>query len=134
MGDLTKNISAHELLCKCGNCNVTILPQEPIIQILQETCDHCAKEYGVDKVTLIINRGASCYVYNRSDKIGSNDNSQHPRACAIDFKIFIGKVQVPPNLIYEYLNKKYPDSLGLGVYTTFNHADTRPNKARWSKM
>tara|TARA_R100000951_G_scaffold2179_2_gene3702 strand:- start:64 stop:468 length:405 start_codon:yes stop_codon:yes gene_type:complete len=134
MGDLTKNISKHELLCKCGDCNVTILPEEPIIQIVQEACEHFAVVNNVEKVTLIINRGASCYVYNRSDKIGSNDNSQHPRACAIDFKIFIGKRQVDPKIVHTYLESKYPDSLGLGLYTTFNHADTRPKKARWSKM
>lgn len=134
MGDLTKNISKHELICKCGNCSVTILPEEPIIQIVQDVCDYYAIEFNVDKVTLIINRGASCYVYNRSDKIGSNDNSQHPRACAIDFKILIGRmIRVPPDLIHEYLEEKYPDSLGLGLYRSFNHVDTRPIAARWSK-
>lgn len=134
MTKITKNIYSHELICKCGNCSVTILPEEPIIQIVQDVCDHFATECKVDKVILYIGRGASCYVYNRSDKIGSNDNSQHPRACAIDFKIFIGKIQVPPKLIHIYLCKKYSGSLGLGLYKSFNHADTRPNKARWSKI
>jgi hypothetical protein len=132
MGDLTKNISRHELLCKCGNCDVRILDEEPIIQIVQETCDHFAKVHNVDKVSLYIGRGASCYVHNRSEDVGSNDNSQHPRACAIDFKIFLpNKTQIDPKIVYSYLDDKYPDSLGLGLYVTFNHADTRPNKARW---
>ena len=131
MGDLTKNISRSELLCKCGKCNVRILDDEPIIQIVQETCDHFAKNYNVDRVVLYIGRGASCYVHNRSDEVGSNDNSQHPRGCAIDFKIFLpDKTQIKPKEVYDYLNKKYPSSLGLGLYESFTHADTRPKKAR----
>ncbi len=136
MGDLTKNISRHELLCKCGNCDVRILDEEPIIQIVQDACDHFANLHNVDRVYLDIGRGASCYQYNRIPVVqggpGSNDNSQHPRACAIDFKIFIpNKFPVDPQHVYNYLNDKYPDSLGLGSYVTFTHADTRPIKARW---
>ena len=132
MGDLTKNISRHELKCKCNNCEVTILDYEPVIEIVQDTCDYFAKENSVDKVTLIITSGARCYVYNR--EVGSTDNSQHPRACAIDFKIFINGRQIDPKLVYAYLDEKYPDSLGLGKYTTFTHIDTRPKKDRWSMM
>lgn len=136
MGDLTKNISRHELLCKCGNCNVTILDDEPVIQIVQDACDHFAKINNVHKVYLYIGRGASCFVWNRTPVKdggpGSNDNSQHPRACAIDFKIFLlNKKQISTKDIRNYLNDKYPNALGLGLYFSFNHVDTRPNKARW---
>lgn len=132
MGNLTKNISRHEITCRCGKCDVRILDDEPIIQIVQETCDHFAKVYGVKRVVLKIGRGASCYVYNRSKAVGSNDNSQHPRCCAIDFSISLpdGKL-INPKRVYDYLNYKYPDSMGLGSYRNFTHADTRPNKARW---
>ena len=136
MGDLTKNISRHELLCKCGNCDVRILDEEPIIQIVQDCCDFFANAHNVEKVILYVGRGASCFVWNRTPVKhggpGSNDNSQHPRCCAIDFKIFLpdGK-PVDPKLVYKYLDNKHPNSLGLGSYVTFTHADTRPNKARW---
>ncbi len=110
---------------------MTILPYEPVIGIVQDVCDYFAEEYSVDKVTLIITSGARCYIYNRSEDVGSNNNGQHPRACAIDFKIKINGVQVPPNLIYKYLDAKYPNELGLGLYNSFNHVDTRPIKARW---
>lgn len=53
MGDLTNNISRHELLCKCGNCKVTILDDAPIIQIAQETCDYFAGRFSVKQVTQI---------------------------------------------------------------------------------
>ena len=132
MGDLTNNISRHELECKCGNCEVTILDAEPVIGIVQAVCDKFAQLYGVDKVTLIITSGARCYAYNR--EVGSNDNSQHPRARAIDFKIFIDGKQIDPALIYGFLNEKHPGSLGLGNYVTFTHVDTRPDKARWGEF
>lgn len=136
MGDLTKNISRHELTCNCGKCNVRILDDEPIIQIVQDVCDHFAKVYDVKRVLLNISRGASCYEYNRlpidQGGVGSTDNSQHPRACAIDFSISLpGGKRINARRVYDYLNYKYPDSMGLGSYRKFTHADTRPNKARW---
>lgn len=133
MGNLTANISQHELNCKCSDpeCNVTILASEPIIQIVQDVCDHFKQEHNAKKVTLKITSGARCYVYNRSKAVGSNDNGQHPRACAIDFKIFIDGVQIPPDLIYDYLDEKNPNTLGLGLYNSFNHADGRLIKGRW---
>lgn len=134
MGDLTKNISRHELVCKCGKCDVTTLDDEPVIDIVQDTCDYFASENNVDKVTLIITSAARCYTYNRGRKVGSNDNSQHPRARAIDFKIFIDGKQIDPQLVYNQLNDKHPRKLGLGNYVTFTHVDTRPNKARWSEV
>ena len=132
MGDLTKNISRYELECKCGNCEVTILDDEPVINIVQKACDHFADVNGADRGILEITSGARCYVYNRA--IGSTDNSPHPRARAIDFKIFVQGGQIDPKIIYGYLNLKYPDSLGLGGYASFTHVDTRPNKARWHEF
>lgn len=138
MGDLTKNISQHELDCKCKDpeCNVTILPSEPIIKVVQGACDHFKRKYKAKKVTLLITSAARCYVYNRlpvkQGGPGSNDSSQHPRACAIDFKIFLPDgSQIPPKEIYDYLDKKHPDTLGLGLYKSFNHADGRAIKGRW---
>ena len=134
MGDLTKNISQHELNCKCKDpdCNVTILANEPIIKIVQKTCDHFRRKYKVAKVTLVITSGARCYVYNRSELVGSTDDGQHPRACAIDFKIYLPSgEQVPTKDVYGYMDKQNPNSLGLGLYRSFNHADGRSVKGRW---
>ena len=131
MGDLTINISRHELKCKCGKCRVRIQDHEPIIQIVQGVCDHFAKEYGVQKVSLYITSAARCYEYNRSDDVGSNDESQHPRCGAMDIQIFVNGAQIPPALIYKYLCATYPHKYGIGLYKSFTHADDRPIKARW---
>ncbi len=135
MGDLTLNISRHELKCRCGECNVRIQDHEPIIQIVQDVCDSFARKYGVPKVSLYITSAARCYEYNRipidENGPGSNDESQHPRCRAMDIQLFINGAQVPPALIYKYLCAKYPHKYGFGLYNSFVHADDRPIKARW---
>ena len=135
MGDLTKNISQHELTCKCGKCSVTIQAHEPIIWMVQKACDYFAAEYGVEKVKLTITSAARCYEYNRiPDKDGgpgSNDESQHPRCSAMDIKIFTDSVQVPTKKVADYFDHNYPTSCGIGVYKTFTHIDSRSEKARW---
>jgi len=135
MGDLTKNISSHEVRCKCGNCNVTIQDHEEVLELVQETCDHFARSEGVERVVLVLLSGARCYDYNRipidEGGPGSNDSSQHPRCGAIDFQIFVRGQQVPTKRIYDYLDTKYQTKFGLGLYRTFNHLDDRRSRARW---
>jgi len=138
MGDLTKNISRHELACKCGNCQVRIQDHEPIIQVVQGVCDHFAREYNVDKVVLVITSAARCFEYNRlpvdEGGPGSNDESQHPRCCATDIALFVNDVQIPPLLIYNYLCSTYPRKYGFGLYKSFVHADTRNRCSRWGNL
>ncbi len=55
MGDLTKNISRHELLCKCGKCNVRVQDHEPVIQVIQGVCDFYADLTG-EKVYVLITK------------------------------------------------------------------------------
>ena len=126
MGDLTKNISRHEVRCKCGKCDFQTVDYETIL-VVQECCDHFAEELGVDKVVVSINSGHRCFEYNRSKAVGSNDDSQHPRGNALDFKI----KGVSAKKQYEYLDKKYPDKYGIGCYSNFTHVDSRRTKARW---
>lgn len=128
MGDLTKNISRHELACKCG-CGEDSMDFETIM-IVQESCDHFAKELGIDKVVLIINSAARCMKHNNKPVseggAGSNENSQHPRYRAIDYTI----KEVHPYKVWKYLNEKYPNRYGLGRYPNFTHVDTATGGAR----
>ncbi|NRA79866.1 MAG: hypothetical protein HRU18_16800 [Pseudoalteromonas sp.] len=135
MGNLTKNISQHELKCKCGNCEVQIQSHELIIQVVQEGCDHFANLLGIERVKLIITSAARCYEYNRLPfefgGAGSIDESQHPRCNAMDIQLFAGDVQIMPSLVYAYFCTKYPDQFGVGSYKTFTHVDSRSVRARW---
>lgn len=129
MGDLTRNISRHELMCKCHGCDFEIQDHEPVIDVVQDLCNSMAEYAGVNKVRLEITSPARCLNYNR--EIGSNDQSQHVRANAMDVKIFAGEQQVHPSRIHAYLCERYPHTFGLGMYKTFNHIDTREAPARW---
>lgn len=126
MGDLTKNISRHEIACSCG-CGLDSMDWETI-KVVQATCDHFASVLGVDKVVLHITSAARCYEYNRSQAVGSNDRSQHPRCRAVDFVIS----GVSPADVYAYLVARYDGVYGLGRYANFTHIDTRTGPAaRW---
>jgi uncharacterized protein YcbK (DUF882 family) len=130
MGDLTKNISRHELRCHCGKCEFSVEDYEPVVKAVQMACDHFADTYSITKVALQITSPARCREHNL--KIGSNDRSQHVRGRALDIKLFINLTdQIPPKLVYKYLDKRFPNKLGLGLYDSFTHVDTRPVKARW---
>ena len=66
--------------------------------------------------------------YNKA--IGGKPSSHHlynNDGAAADIQI----KGIEPIEIYEYLDKLYPNSLGLGLYNSFNHIDVRVVKARW---
>lgn len=121
MGNITDNLSRHEFACKCG-CGFDSM-DITTIEITQDVCDYF-------RCKAIINSAARCFKYNRSDSVGSNDNSQHPLARALDCTF----ETVSTSDVYEYLCGKYPNQYGFGVYNTFNHIDSRTNgPARWDK-
>jgi uncharacterized protein YcbK (DUF882 family) len=123
MGDLTKNISRHEVSCRCG-CGSDSIDAETI-EVVQECCDHFSDITG-SRVVAAINSGNRCLGHNRS--IGSRDSSQHPKGRAIDFRI----VNVDPADVYKYLDERYSGKYGVGNYPTFTHLDTRTNGgSRW---
>lgn len=66
-----------------------------------------------------------------------SSKSTHMEAGAVDIKYFIiirgNKTQIRPVEVNEYFDKKYPTSLGLGIYHNRNHIDRRSKKARWDK-
>jgi len=131
MGDLTKNISRHELKCKCGKCDVRIQDHEHVIQVVQFACDHFAEIYKVEKVRLAITSAARCYEYNRSSSVNSNDESQHPRCNAMDIRIFTNGRMIDTVRVSDYLKSRYNFKFGIGHYDTFTHIDTRTKKSRW---
>jgi len=123
MGDMTKNLSRKEIACKCG-CGFDTIDHETA-RILQETCNHYANVMGIKKVVVSIGSGCRCEDHNKA--VGGGKNSQHLKGRAIDFTIS----GVNSELVYKYLNEKYPDQYGMGRYTSFTHFDSRPVKARW---
>ena len=124
MGDLSKNISRHEVACKC-HCGFDTLDIDTAM-IVQGACDYFAMKLDIPRVALIITSGCRCLGYNRT--VGSTDGSQHPKGRALDIKI----LEVSPEDVYAYFTTTYPDRFGFGKYDTFTHVDTRTNgPARW---
>lgn len=116
MGDLSDNLSRHEFACKCG-CGFDTVDVKTL-DVIQRVCDYF-------RTSVIITSGCRCVEHNVA--VGGSKNSQHVKARAGDCKF----KNTTPEEVYEYLDEKYPDSLGLGLYNTFIHIDTRTGKARW---
>lgn len=122
MGDLTKNISRHEVACKCG-CGFDTADIETILAV-QICADHFAQKLRKARVVLNVHSGCRCEAHNEAE--GGSRNSQHLYSRAIDFSIG----GVDPSDVYDYLCVRYPDQFGIGKYNTFTHLDTKSGGAR----
>lgn len=119
MGDISQHFSRHEIACKCG-CGLDSMDGETL-KIADEVREFTGR-------SITPSSGARCYEYNRTDTVGSNDLSQHPRCRAMDLPV------PDPKKVYDWLCEKYPDRHGFGIYRTFVHIDTRTGgPARWDK-
>jgi len=119
MGDISKNFDRVEHTCQCG-CGFDTVDVE-LNHILQNDL----RDYYNKKV--FISGGNRCPVWN--EYIGGSEDSWHMEARAGDVKV----QGVSPLAVYMYLDKKYPDKYGLGLYENFVHIDTRPTRARWDE-
>ena len=127
MGDISKNLSRYEMACNCG-CGFNTVDYELVV-VLQGLCDFLWDDTGY-KPVLIITGPNRCPVHNINE--GGADDSQHLYARAADFKIKINGEYYDPKQIYAYLDNKYPDKYGIGLYHNRIHLDTRTGfKARW---
>lgn len=60
-------------------------------------------------------------------KIGGEPDSMHLLGIAADIKV----MGITAKEVYNYINSQYPYTLGLGLYSSWVHVDTRFAKARW---
>ncbi len=130
---LTTNISRPEIKCKCDKCDCDTIDYK-IVEIWQDVCDHFVHLHRGEKAILSIGSGCRCVQHNRD--VGGSPNSQHLYFRAIDGSLIIKQtdgvyIEIPSIDIYNYVDAKYPNSLGLGCYPTFVHIDSRSTKARW---
>jgi len=134
MGDLSKNLSRHEMACSDG-CGFDTADHQ-LVTVLQDVTDSF-------DAYIVITGGNRCREHNyklrelyessggvRGAK--TSCNSQHVFGRAADFKLLrvSDREQIDPHLVYGYLDAKYPDSLGIGLYSNRIHADTKTGKAR----
>lgn len=135
MGDLTENLSRHEFACKCG-CGFDTVDFD-LARILQETVDYfyCKADADVARVSITINSGCRCKVWNKLQ--GGSKNSRHMDGNAADFKIKYvlkdgTKEQVNPDKVASYLDKKHKYEYGIGWYNGRTHFDVSSSgRRRW---
>ena len=118
MGDLSNNFSTHEFACQCG-CGTGKMDEE-LVDVLQELSDKLG--YAI-KVT----SGIRCDTHN--EYVGGSATSKHKYGLAADIVVSY----LSPSDVYEYLDSKYPDKYGLGLYRGWVHLDVRQRRTRWDK-
>ena len=112
----TLHFRPSEFSCSC--CNET--KHNPhLVAILELVRNHFNKP-------VYINSSYRCHKHNTD--VGGAQKSQHLEGTAADIEVS----DVHAVDVYNFLNKTFPNSYGLGSYTTFTHVDVRANKARWS--
>ena len=114
---LTSNFDREEFECQCGCGYDTV--DIGLMAVLQNARDY----FGVP---FTVNSGCRCVSHNKA--VGGSENSQHLIGRAADISM---PLTVTPKELYDYLDNKYPKTLGLGLYDTFVHIDSRRKKARW---
>ena len=116
MGDLSKNFSRVEFVCRCGDCDMIAIDAE-LINVIQDVRD----EFG----PLHITSGNRCVAHNK--KVGGAKNSRHTKSLAVDFN---GDIELKE--VYTYLDGKYPNKYGIGLYNNWIHLDVDPSgRRRW---
>lgn len=114
---LSPHFQVHEF--RCSDLSRVIVLNKALLELLEIIRNHYNKP-------LIIISAYRTVAYNSSLK-NSSPKSQHMLGNAADIKIS----DVSPLKLYMWLNSKYPNSLGLGIYDTFVHVDVREGKSRW---
>jgi uncharacterized protein YcbK (DUF882 family) len=112
----SKYFKRSEFACRCGCGDAQI--NKALLPILDNV-----REYF--NTPVIINSGKRCKKHNKA--VGGAMYSKHLTGEAADIVV----KGVPASTVYEYLDTKYPNALGLGKYSTFTHIDVRRSKSRW---
>jgi uncharacterized protein YcbK (DUF882 family) len=117
MGDLTKNFSAHEFMCKC--CGQPGVKHKLVlaVQLLRDLTGRKIR----------ISSGYRCPKHNR--EVGGVENSRHVKGEAADIVIAGMSVEEMVKAA-----EQVKDFGGIGAYPSkgFIHVDIRSNKARWN--
>jgi uncharacterized protein YcbK (DUF882 family) len=116
---ISKNFNRAEFRCPCG-CKFDSVDSELLLALED------VREYFNAPIT--ITSGNRCESHNSSDAVKGSKHSFHVRGLAADFKVS-GKT---PQEVADYLNSQYPNTYGIGVYSTWTHLDVRVIKGRWN--
>jgi uncharacterized protein YcbK (DUF882 family) len=114
-----KYFKREEFACKCG-CGFDDIDEE-LVDVLDDLREHFGQP-------VTITSGCRCSKHNKA--VGGEPKSKHMEGIAADIKVR----NVNPNIVYSWLDNKYPNKYGLGLYKSWVHVDTRRQRARWNKQ
>jgi uncharacterized protein YcbK (DUF882 family) len=115
---LSKHFKRSEFRCKCSKCSFDTVDYK-LIEVLEALRFWAARPV---KIT----SGCRCEAHNKT--VGGSKKSQHLYGRAADIQI----EDIHPEDIVEWLNFKYPNELGVGLYKTWVHLDVRSGCKRWT--
>lgn len=120
-GILDAKVSEHFKLreFKCADNSRVVIINDELVVVLETARRHFGTAIEIDS-------GYRTVAYNSTLK-NSSPKSQHTHGNAADIVVS----GVKPIDVYNYLNKTYPNTYGIGIYNTFVHIDVRPTKSRW---
>jgi uncharacterized protein YcbK (DUF882 family) len=123
---LSPNFGSHEFACRC--CGKVPTISRELLTVLETLRTDLG---AVDEpVAVVITSGYRCPKHNKN--VGGAPNSQHVQGIAADIRVVKKSGRpVPPALVADYLEKKYPTAYGVGRYKGWTHIDVRRQRARW---
>lgn len=111
------NFLRKEFDCNCGNCEPIAVDHE-LITVLEDLRSYFGKQ-------ITVTSGYRCPDHNAA--VGGHPKSKHMLGIAADIKV----AGVYPQAVYNYLNEKYPDKYGIGLYSAWVHIDVQEKRLRW---
>lgn len=114
--DVSDNFKSNEFYCKGNGCCSSAKIDGKLINYLQKIRNHFNSP-------VTINSAYRCDTHNK--KVGGASNSYHTKGMAADIVV----KDIEPKEV-----AKYAESigvLGIGLYETFAHIDTRSKKSFW---
>jgi uncharacterized protein YcbK (DUF882 family) len=113
---LSDHFDSSEFACHCCGQVIEISPD------LVEQLEELSEVFSIagKRATIVILSGYRCPAHNKA--VGGAPHSQHMQGIASDIKVksSVGE-WIAPSRIADYLEKKYPDSHGIGRYKTWVH-------------
>lgn len=116
---ISKHFARSEFACRCG-CGFDTVDIE-LITVLEDVREKF-------QTPVIITGPNRCTFYNSTIK-GASGGSLHTYGKAADIQVR----GIQPMEIYQYLDYKYQNKYGLGLYDNRVHIDVRSKRARWNR-
>lgn len=116
MGDISTHFDRSEFACKCG-CGFDTV-DTALIEMLEAVRQHFDKP-------VTVTSGCRCPANNT--KVGGSTASKHLYGRAADINV----KGVDTKSVFRFLDASYPESAGVGLYSSWVHIDSRAKKARW---